>query len=119
MRFLREVKSPWSVRITAERFDRNEWNVIGLDRNVVDLCADMQLPSNPLHNFFRQFKKKSCPFPKGHVETFEHGEICQVPDTVPSSYEGRYRIVLRFQYPEALGVHVDCTLVNFDLVDVS
>jgi hypothetical protein len=85
----------------------------------MDLCGDMQLPSNPLYSFFKQFKKKSCPFPEGHVEIFDHGEICQVPDNLPASYEGRFRIKLQFSYPEALGTNVDCTIVNFDLVDMS
>jgi hypothetical protein len=119
IRFLKQIKSPWRARITAERFDRNQWNVVGLDRTIPDLCADMQLPTNPLYTFFSQFKRKSCPFPEGHVETFEHGKVTEVPNTVPDDFEGRYRAILRFQYREGLSVLEECSLINFDLVDVS
>lgn len=119
LRFLKEVKSPWQARLTVEKFDRNEWNVLGLDRKVFDLCLDLQSPSNPLYTFFKQFKKKSCPFPAGHIEKFENGEVTQIPSSVPASYEGRFRILLRFEYRTVKGLQVDCTNVNFDLVDAS
>jgi hypothetical protein len=117
VKFIQEVKSPWIAHVSVERFERGKWHVFALDRKYADLCQVLQVPTEPLFTFFSQFKKKKCPFPAGHVELFENGQITPLPEQTPDSFEGKYRFHLEFTYMKGLEKHVDCTLSVADLVN--
>jgi hypothetical protein len=117
MKFLQEVKSPWMAHVSVEKFDRAKWDVFGLDRKYADLCQFMQIPAEPLYPLFSQFQKKECPFPAGHVETFENGGVTPIPDQTPDNFEEKYRFHLEFIYMNGLDKHVDCVNARADVVN--
>lgn len=119
VKFLKEVKSPWPVRIYLEKFERGQWNLFLLDRKYPDFCAALQVPTEPLYPFFNQFEKKECPFPEGHVQTFVNGQITSLPEQVPDqNFGGKYRLVVEYTYMEGLESHVDCLIAAADVFDI-
>lgn len=117
MKFLQEVKSPWIAQFTLEKLVGGKWTTFVLNRKYADLCPTLQIPTEPLHPFFSQFKKKECPFPAGHVETFENAEVLPIPEKTPSDFQGKFRLHLEFTYMNGLKNHVDCLNNYADVVE--
>lgn len=85
-----------------------------------DLCPVLQNPSEFMYLFTSQFKKKECPFPFGHIETFENGQIIQVPDQIPNipSMQGKIRMLWETDFIDGLNVGTECVRITADIVDV-
>lgn len=113
-KFIGEMKSPMKFAVGLEKFERGKWHTAILNRNVDDLCASLQNPSEPWYDFFSNFKKKDCPFPAGHVETFENQKIKGIPEYIPYNFIGKYRATVKFFFPK----QTDCAALMFEVMDV-
>lgn len=114
---MKEVKSPWISHIYMEKFDREQWNTAMLDMNVPDLCLELQNPAMPWYFLTSQMKKKNCPYPAGHVETFVNASLTEVPDRVPHSFIGRYRFFNDYAFIEGLKKVSECFFGGFELME--
>jgi hypothetical protein len=84
-----------------------------LNRKVDDLCPLLQSATEPWYGFFSKFKKKDCPYPAGHVETFVKDKLV-APDFIPYNFIGKYRSKVKFIFTG----HTDCVVLNFEVIDV-
>lgn len=62
-KFDAEIKQPWKGKIYSEKYDRGEWVVNILDRNVDDICQKMKDPMSPLYLYF--YDQPQCPIKPG------------------------------------------------------
>lgn len=87
-----------------------------MNRKVDDICPTLQSPMEPWYDFFSKFKKKNCPFPAGHVETFSNYSV-HVPDYLPRNIMGRYRATTSFEFVVDGKVHFDCVRLSLEIID--
>lgn len=89
-------------------------------KNYPDLCLVWTNPTDILYGFFSQFEKKECPFPAGHRENFENGNIMDVPALVPNlgDNQGNYRLIMEMEIVHKLKRIKDCIKWNTNVVDV-
>lgn len=63
IKILKNVESPVPLRIYAERFDRNQWNVMYYDTKRLDFCTSLR---NPTEIWYQKLKnQKGCPLKPG------------------------------------------------------
>lgn len=62
--FLKEVKSPWTTVIFAEKYIKSQWNV-ELQKKIPDFCEVIQSATEPWYHVTSKFEPKECPFPAG------------------------------------------------------
>lgn len=79
------------IHFYLEKFDRGAWNVAYFDSRYPDVCQGLQNPASIWYPMTSKFKKKNCPFPAGHVETFDNVILYEVPDELPNTLAGKYR----------------------------
>lgn len=63
LKILKEVKSPFSGKVFAERFDRGAWSLELFNRNYNDFCTTFINPLEPSYVFTSKMEPKACPFP--------------------------------------------------------
>lgn len=63
LKILKEVKSPFSGKVFAERFDRGAWSLELFNRNYNDFCTTFVNPLEPSYVFTSKMEPKACPFP--------------------------------------------------------
>ena len=61
--FLKDIKSPWPVHITAEHFHRGHWTMRAFNRLYKDWCFSMKNPMEPFYFGFKNFQ--DCPIKAG------------------------------------------------------
>jgi hypothetical protein len=64
-KFAKEVKSPWTAIIFAEKYIKSEWVVERLSKKIPDFCEVIQGPNEPWYYVTQHFEHKECPFPAG------------------------------------------------------
>lgn len=117
MKFLREVKSPWLIHVYMEKFDRGQWNVALIDRQVSDMCQELQNPAMPWYFLTSLYKKKDCPYPAGHIETIVNGTVGELPDGVDRSLFGKYRFIGKSTFQVDLQAEQECFRGGFDVIE--
>lgn len=53
------------VKVSSQRFDRGKWHVGEVNRQITDLCLELQTKLEPWYPVTSQMKHKSCPIPAG------------------------------------------------------
>ena len=64
-KILGDVKSPWAVTIFTEKYIRNQWSVVILNKKIPDFCEVVQKITEPWYYVTSHFIPKNCPFPAG------------------------------------------------------
>lgn len=118
LKFPKGFKSPIKYEVYVERFKRSKWHREIINRKGDDFCTVIQNPVEPWYGFFSNFKKKECPFPPGHVETFENERLAGVPEFIPYNLIGKYRFVMNFTLDTGNGEISDCNRLSCELVDM-
>jgi hypothetical protein len=62
-KFLKDVKSPWNWHIYAEEFERGEWNIRAVNRNISDMCPTLHSPLEPWYKLYKD--QPGCPIKVG------------------------------------------------------
>lgn len=60
-KILREIKSPWKVRIFAEHYVQGKWFVEAYDKTYRDFCKAFKNPLEPWYDVFKNLQ--GCPIP--------------------------------------------------------
>lgn len=93
--FLKQVKSPWAVLFSTEKYERGVWNPGPLSKKIKDFCKSIQSQSEPWYSVTRHFEPKNCPFAAGVRSTsvaFEPQMITKVSDKM----EVRHVEIIRY-----------------------
>lgn len=61
--FKAEITSPCKGSIKSEKFNRGQWNIEALNRNVEDVCTRLWDPMSPLFPYF--YDQPRCPIKIG------------------------------------------------------
>lgn len=62
-RFTKGINSPWTCVAYTERFERGQWNMYAMKRQIVDFCKQMLIPAEPWYNMFKNVSQ--CPLKPG------------------------------------------------------
>lgn len=117
LRFLKRVESPWKAYYFMEKYERMRWHKSMFDRKLPDYCAGLQNSAEPWYSFTSSFKQKSCPFDAGHIETFDMVPIANVPDYIPFSFVGKYRVTFLSYFIDDDGSKVtDCMRLGLEII---
>ena len=65
IKFNAEIKKPWKAKLFSQKYDRGQWVVDILDRNVDDGCQTMRDPMSPLYMY--QYDQPACPIKPGVI----------------------------------------------------
>lgn len=63
IKFNADIKQPWKAKLFSEKYDRGQWVVDILDRNVDDACQKMTDPMSPLYMY--EYDQPRCPIKPG------------------------------------------------------
>lgn len=96
------------IHFYLEKFDRGAWNVAYFDSRYPDVCQGLQNPASIWYPMTSKFKKKNCPFPAGHVETFDNVVLYEVPDELPNTLAGKYRFFQVSTFLNGLKKETEC-----------
>lgn len=118
MKYLKEVKSPWSSHYFIEKYERSKWHKAVVDRKIADFCIGLQNPTEPWYRFTSTFNKKNCPFEAGHVENFEMVPVAGASKYISFAMVGKYRATFLSYFTEDDGSReTDCVRTGFEVLD--
>lgn len=61
--FRREIKSPWTLHVYAERLERGQWGIYAFDKKCEDACEVIKDPTLPSYYYTKDLQK--CPIKAG------------------------------------------------------
>jgi hypothetical protein len=114
--FPKGISSPWQVHIRTEQFDRNEWNMRGIDATIPDLCGELHEEDAPWYDIFKD--KAACPMPAETAWNFENVDLSTINFEFPKDYVGKWRVDLSTEVQDGVNKLVDCFRIYFDLADI-
>lgn len=64
VKFLKELKSPWTMTITTEKLHRDQWIISLFNRFISDFCSVLKSEREPWYMVTKHMVN-NCPFPAG------------------------------------------------------
>ncbi|KAL9707144.1 hypothetical protein quinque_010662 [Culex quinquefasciatus] len=122
LEYTAEYKSPMTVKISLMRLldkEGDSWKEEA-SRSFPNFCDVIGKEDEMWTNVVALMEKKTCPFAKGHTETFDNANVGNVAETlkVPTDMLGSWKAVIEVG-SERDGVNVnECTMAPFLLEDV-
>jgi len=92
IKMLKEIHSPWSIKVSSERFDRGEWHTGEIQRSIPDMCLELQEEVEPWYPVSKRMLQKSCPYFPGYVEHINMWPVSGFKIFIPPSFQGKWRV---------------------------
>lgn len=65
MKHLVEIKSPWTMHVHMEHYERGQWLLQAFTKNFTDFCPEFRNPMQPWYYATKHLK--GCPYPVGVI----------------------------------------------------
>jgi len=91
---MKEMVGPIKARAYAERYERGQWTMSGLQRKVNDFCTEANNRWEPWYEVLKNRDDKNCPFRAGSKFYFQEWEVDFSYMYFPYSYVGPWRLTL-------------------------
>jgi len=91
---LKDMVGPIKAKAYCERYERGQWTMSALRKEVKDFCTEMNLGLEPWYDVFKDRDAKTCPFPAGSKFHFHEYLIDFSYVVIPPSYVGPWRLTL-------------------------
>ncbi|KAL9707146.1 hypothetical protein quinque_010664 [Culex quinquefasciatus] len=90
----KDYGNPTRWRMYSERLEQGKWHPGIVSRDIPNICAVLQVPTEAWYQFTKHLRQKQCPFKAGyteHVVDLNIGNVASAFDT-PPQFIGDWRI---------------------------
>ncbi|XP_058451974.1 uncharacterized protein LOC131430783 [Malaya genurostris] len=116
--FEADFNDPTKMIVSSERLRQGTWTPDAITRDVANMCPLILEENEVWYAVSSQMNQTTCPFKKGHVESFSNVLVNSYGVDIPHSFIGDWRIYIEVTTEREDGEHTECFRMVFTIKEI-